>query len=135
MTTIIRESAYTVIMENDFVTWLNREMERRGWNNSELARRADVSPSTLSKAISGYNRPGLELCVGVADAFGLPPETVLRRAGLLPPSAEGDPAFTELLAVLRNVSRDELLNILEYAVYRHQQGAGKRNRHGTHRSE
>lgn len=134
MTTINGESDYTVTMEQDFVTWLNTEMDRRGWNYSELARRAGLNASTLSKAISGYNRPGLELCVGVAEALGVPPETVMRRAGLLPKSAEDDPAFAEIVDILRNVSRKELLNILEYVAFRYERQAGERNRHETNQT-
>jgi len=38
---------YTVNMEKDFSTWLMTELEKRGWTNSELARRAGVVPSTV----------------------------------------------------------------------------------------
>lgn len=38
----------------------------------------------LDKVITGYARPGLTFYQGVSRAFGMPLETVLRRAGLLP---------------------------------------------------
>ena len=34
---------------------------------------------------SQQKRPGVEFCLGVARAFNLPPEEVLREAGILPP--------------------------------------------------
>lgn len=67
-----------------FADWLTDQLTVRGWNNSELARRAGVVPSTISMAISGQTKPGLDLCLGIGRAFGLPPETILRHAGLLP---------------------------------------------------
>ena len=31
-------------MDTNFTTWLTTEMDKRGWNNSELARRAGLLP-------------------------------------------------------------------------------------------
>jgi transcriptional regulator with XRE-family HTH domain len=74
-----------VAMVNEFVDWLIAEMDRRGWNNSDLARAADVVPSTVSMIISGQKKPGWEFSKGVARALGLPPDFVFSKAGLLPP--------------------------------------------------
>jgi transcriptional regulator with XRE-family HTH domain len=71
-------------MVTEFINWLIEEIDKRGWSNSELARRASVAPATVSMIISGKSNPGLDFCVGVARAFNVPPEDVLRRAGLLP---------------------------------------------------
>jgi len=71
-------------MEKDFSTWLTIEMDRLGWNNSELARRASVVPSTISMVINRQKQPGPDLCNGIARALGVPPERVFREAGLLP---------------------------------------------------
>jgi DNA-binding XRE family transcriptional regulator len=60
-------------MDTDFVTWLTGEMDRRDWNNTDLAKRAGVVPSTVSMIISGHKKPGLEFCAGVARAFGVSP--------------------------------------------------------------
>lgn len=72
-------------MESDFATWLMREIETRGWTNAELARRAGISAASISMVVSGQKGVGLDFCLGVSRAFGQPPETVLRKAGLLPP--------------------------------------------------
>lgn len=73
-----------VTLEKDFVTWLIEEVERRGWNNSEFARRIGVSPSNVHIFVSRKRNPTWDFCVGVARAFGLPEDDVFRRAGLLP---------------------------------------------------
>lgn len=67
-----------------FVTWLNEEMDARGWKGAELARRAGLDPSSVTNVLNTMRRPGIEFCTGIGRAFGLPPEQVLRRAGLLP---------------------------------------------------
>jgi transcriptional regulator with XRE-family HTH domain len=122
-------------MENNFVTWLTTEMETRGWNNSELARRAGLVPSAVSQVIAGNRGPGPDFCRSVARALSLPPEMVFRRAGLLPglPGPEEDVMFGELLDVMRNLSVDERERLLEYALflYHHEVTKGKPSDAGT----
>jgi len=73
-------------MDTGFGTWLIAQMDDRGWNNSDLARRAGLAPSTISTVVNGQKRPGPEFCTGVAVALDLPPVIVFRKAGLLPPA-------------------------------------------------
>lgn len=89
---------------NDFVAWLTRELNERGWSNSELARRSELVPSTISMVISGRAKPGWEFCLGVARALGFPPEMVLRRAGLLPALPAPVEGEQEVLGILRTLT-------------------------------
>lgn len=91
-------------MDTDFDAWLIRELNERGWSNSELARRAGVVPSTVSMILSGQKRPGLEFCVGVARALRMPPEVVLRRAGLLPSLPDPVEEEQEAVGILRGLT-------------------------------
>ena len=75
-------------VREDFVTWLNRELDERGWSRSEAARRGEFSPSMLDKVIGGFANPGLDFCRGIARAFNMPLEDVFRRAGILPELVE-----------------------------------------------
>lgn len=102
-------------MVNEFITWLTKELNDRGWTNSELARRSELVPSTVSMVISGKTNPGLEFCLGVARAFGLPPEAVLRKAGLLPPlpaAVEGEQEVIGILRTLTAGQRNIILSML-----------------------
>jgi len=114
-------------MANNFVTWLTSEMETRGWNNSELARRAGLVPSAISQVIAGNRGTGPEFCRSVARALGLPPETVFRKAGLLPDlqGPEEDVTFGELLDVVRNLGVEERELVLEYAMFLHHRRKAK----------
>lgn len=67
-----------------FQEWLLAELRERGWSLSELARRADVGVSSLSMIVNELRGPGPDVLLGIARALRLPPETVFRRAGLLP---------------------------------------------------
>jgi transcriptional regulator with XRE-family HTH domain len=92
--------------------WLGSEMERRGWRPVDLAREAGLSTGTLSNVLRGSRRPGLHFCRKVAEALVLPPEQVLRHAGLLPPTPESTPSLREvdhLLSQLTPEQQDDVL--------------------------
>jgi transcriptional regulator with XRE-family HTH domain len=111
-------------MAKDLFTWITGEVNKRGWTNSELARRAGISPSTLSLVLSGDRKPGISFCVGVARAFDELPEKVLRLAGLIPPlPAPEDEGvnYEQLWDVVKNMSAQERQNVFEYARWRLQQ--------------
>ena len=98
---------------NAFIAWLDAELAQRRWSYHQLARRSGLSHSMLSRVRRG-GAPGWSLCRAVAAALDLPPEQVLRQAGLLPPvspeQAEYE-AFRHLLAQLSGEDRQELLEI------------------------
>jgi transcriptional regulator with XRE-family HTH domain len=96
-------------VEKEFVNWLIEELNTRGWNNSELARRANISPSMVSVVISGHSKPGINFCVGVARAFNMSPEQVQRLAGLIPPlpAPDDDPDLREIFDLARQLTRYE----------------------------
>jgi transcriptional regulator with XRE-family HTH domain len=114
-------------MDCDFVTWLTREMEERGWSNSELARRAGMVPSAVSQVISGTRSPGYEFCVKIARPLDQPPETVLRLAGLLPRLSASreisDFTIQRFVDIIRNLPEDTQHDLLEIAMalYRRQE--------------
>ena len=72
-------------MGNDFLSWLNEEMNARGWRNVDLARQALLSESTVSRVLNRERLPSADFCLSVAIALGYPISKVLGRAGLLPP--------------------------------------------------
>jgi len=106
---------------NGFVKWLNREMEARGWSQSELARRASVSRPTVSNVLMCKQTPSFEFCASVATALGEPPERLLRLAGLLPgpPMPPEDGSLRELIEIARGLSPEERQELREYALWRY----------------
>jgi len=67
----------------DFSEWLESELKKRGWSQSQLAHRGRIKPNTVSRVLSRERNPGPEFCRAVARALGLPQEYVFRRAGLI----------------------------------------------------
>lgn len=74
---------------DNFPRWLQRELNKRGWDQAELARRGDITAAHISRIVSGLRQPGPDFCKGVARALRVPPERVFRLAGLLPPRIIG----------------------------------------------
>jgi transcriptional regulator with XRE-family HTH domain len=102
-------------MDNDFVTWLNRAIQDRGWTPAELSRRSGMHPATISLVIHRERQPGIEFCVGIARALGEQPEYVARLAGLLPPAPPSVQEETELIHRLRRASatdRDAVIRMV-----------------------
>lgn len=106
-------------MENDFITWLLREIESRGWTNAEFCRRSGISQAMVSLVISGERQPGDKFCQGVARAFRgeVTLEEVMRRTHRLPRMHGDDPTLKELLEIANQLSPDVRRELLEYSKY------------------
>ena len=86
-----------------FGDWLLRSLENRGWSASELARRANLGPATVSRIISGTRQAGPDVALAIARALGESPETVMRRAGLLPSLPPPIAEEREIVSILRTL--------------------------------
>ena len=89
-------------MNDNLSSWLANELIIRGWSQSKLAKLAGVSKTAISDAISGKNPPKFDVCVAIAKALRLPPEEVLRKAGLLPKQSSNVTEDQERLLYLFN---------------------------------
>lgn len=68
----------------DFASWLEIELDKRGWSRSDLARRGDLTTAQVSRVMTRQQNPGEAFCKGVAKALGVPLDEVYRAAGKLP---------------------------------------------------
>lgn len=89
---------------SEFADWINAQLLERGWSGNELARRAGVSSAGFHQVMTDTHGPGLNFCLGVAQALGERPERVLRLAGLLPPIAPEVAEEEQACRVLRELS-------------------------------
>ena len=105
----------------NFTAWLYEQLNARDWSMNELARRADISSGAISLVMSGQRGPGPDVCLGIARALQLPPETVFRKAGLLPPTSEPEEPMTLqraafLFSHLNGDEQDAVLALMEKLV-------------------
>lgn len=106
---------------NNLFTWMNDEMNERGWSYAELARRSGLSPSTISLTNSGRNSATWDFCLAIANAFGEPPENVFRIAGLLPEAARGETLENLIVqAKYLNAENLETLTMIAGCLYKKQ---------------
>ncbi len=108
-------------VDYNFSEWLLNQLNSRGWTQAELARRAGVSRTAISDVISDKHSAGFELCLAISRALNLPPETVFRAAGLLPPVDEDtqyQEEFFHLLSQLSPQERQEILELLRFKAAR-----------------
>lgn len=78
-----------------FGEWIQKELDKRGWDQAELSRRGDITSSQVSRIMSGLRNPGIDACSAIAHAFNLPEEIVFREAGLLAARPAATPALEE----------------------------------------
>lgn len=108
-------------MSDELRVWISEELERRHWSHRELARQSGLSNSLVSKTLSGKMNVSITFCYKIAKAFDVPPEKVLRLAGILPtgPASDED-TLQELIELARNLSPEDQKEILEYVRFRYQ---------------
>jgi len=114
------------IMEKSksFAVWLQEEINNRNWAQADLARHSDISPPHIARILSGSRKIGAASCISIANAFHIPPETVFRKAGLLPPDSGVDLDISEwkyILARLPEREREELLDFARLKLERYKQ--------------
>lgn len=102
-------------MKEDFIDWLNKELINKGWNNTELVKRSGLANSTVSMALSKQSNIGYNFCVGVGRALNIPPEMLMRKAGLLPTLTIEDAYLEKVTFLIDQLSEEKkqlLLNTL-----------------------
>jgi transcriptional regulator with XRE-family HTH domain len=92
---ICYDKMYAMDDRIDFSQWLQEQMNERGLSQSDLARLAGVTRSSINGILVGTRGPGPDLCNAIARGLKLPPEVVFRAAGLLPPKPNAEPTVEE----------------------------------------
>lgn len=67
-----------------FPAWLQHKMNLHNWSASDLAKRINSYPSTVSRLLSGDRNAGVDTARAIARAFNERPEKVMKLAGILP---------------------------------------------------
>jgi transcriptional regulator with XRE-family HTH domain len=86
-----------------FAEWLQSEIDKRGWSQSDCARAADLNRAVINKLLNGKSKPQPQTLIAIARAFKIPIEIAYRAAGLLPPNPDGDDALEELIHAFRSI--------------------------------
>lgn len=88
---------------DNFGAWLQKQLNRRQWTQTELAKRAGVGQTTVSAWLRGARLPDALSCDKIADALFLSRDEVLARAGLRPVEHDDSDLVRELTELLRRI--------------------------------
>lgn len=105
------------------IKWINEKLIEEGWTIRELARRAKLSPTTIGDFLNHKTKAGLQFCIGIARAFRVPTETILRLAGHLPQLTEDVMMNEELLTYFTALPKSERRRILTIVRALHEEHA------------
>ena len=86
-----------------FSEWLQGEMDKRGWSQSDLARSAVLNRAVINKLLNGKSHPQPTTLEAISRALKMPIEIIYRAAGLLPAAPDMDETIEEAIHVLRNI--------------------------------
>ena len=86
-----------------FAEWLQSEIDKRGWSQSDCARAADLNRAVINKLVNSKSKPQPYTLVAIARAFKIPIEVAYRAAGLLPPSTGDDDSLEELIHAFKGI--------------------------------
>jgi transcriptional regulator with XRE-family HTH domain len=120
----------------DFSEWLEAEMSKRGWSQSDMARFAELNRAVIHKLLNGKSNPQPSTLGAIARALRLPIETAYRAAGLLPQNSDHDDTTEELIHILKSIQSPQrkataimLLKVLivEEENEQHKDAKGKRS--------
>ncbi len=103
----------SVSKQEEFIVWLDGELSRRGWSDYQLAKRAQISHSVISRARSG-SLPKWGACESIARALGMPTEFVFRKAGLLPSKTYDEAEYEQVAHLFGQLPRDDRERVLAF---------------------
>lgn len=90
-----------------FSEWLQAEMDKRGWSQSDLARYADLNRAVINKLLNGKSHPQPATLEAISRALKIPIEITYRAAGLLPTTPENDDSLEEAIHVLKSIQSSQ----------------------------
>lgn len=106
--------------------YLQKELDRLGWSQAELADRAKLDPGIISRALNGSRMPSVESLIAIANAMGIRPERVMIGAGIFPPDPSQNPdELTEkiihLVSQMDDIDKSDVFDYAELVLRRRKQ--------------
>lgn len=98
--------------DDRFGRWLYAELDKRHWNQRELARRTGITPSLINRWLNGRFAPSSQNALRLADSLNLDPNLVLEAAGLptMGAKAAGTSETLELVSIVERLRWRERLH-------------------------
>jgi DNA-binding XRE family transcriptional regulator len=105
-----------------FADWLNNELQTRRMSQAELARLGGISRSSINRVAVPGNKPGWDVCYGIAKGFKLSPASVFIKADLITDVTSYDEERAEnasyRFSLLSEIDQLEILELMEIKLRR-----------------
>jgi transcriptional regulator with XRE-family HTH domain len=93
-------------MSDKLSTWINQELEERGWSTREFGRRVGISPAHASRVVNGETTPSVKLCKEIAGVLGVIDQEVMIYAGILDPAPPETMRLSEAMRIFARLPPD-----------------------------
>lgn len=90
-----------------FSEWLQAEMDKRGWSQSDMARAAELNRAVINKLLSGKSHAQPTTLEAISRALKIPLETLYRVAGLLPANSDSDDTTEEAMHIFKSIQNSQ----------------------------
>jgi len=108
-----------------FASWLQNQMDERGYSQAELARLSKIKAASISRIMNGTRNVGPDVSKAIAQALQLDEDIVFRAAGLMKMKPNSDETVSEITTIYHSLDDDNRQDLLDYARLRlHKQGRG-----------
>src|SRR5512138_682659 len=97
------DKMFSVGQNTYFSEWLQAEMDKRDWSQSDCARAAELNRAVINKLLNGKCKPQPTTLLAIARGFKIPVEIAYRAAGLLPLGADQDDTTAEALYLFNSI--------------------------------
>jgi transcriptional regulator with XRE-family HTH domain len=92
--------------------WLAKQLKDNKLSMRELARRANISNSTISDVMAGKRPPTSDFCKAISGALKVPQVEVEILAGILPRPPGWSPELEEWGALFHQLTEEERANVM-----------------------
>lgn len=104
-------------MQENFIKWLQRQMDREGINQTELAERSGLYPSNISQVLSGDKNPGVDFFIKLAKGLRLPPGYIFEQYVDVTSTHFSDldrltKQTVEIMRILKGLGRDDDIGLI-----------------------
>ena len=103
-------------MSKRLSNWISEELSNKGWSGRELARRANISHTTVLDVVKGKRRPTWDFCASIAPVLGKNPAEVFALADLMRVYDE-DNTLKEITQTSKQLTIEERQDALKYLYY------------------
>jgi transcriptional regulator with XRE-family HTH domain len=119
----------TLMPKISFGEWLEEQLKAQKMRPVDLVRASGLDSGVVSNLINNRRNPGIDSCKAIAQALKLPITEVMTAAGIIPERPDGNPIIESTTNVMSSLSKEDQLEILQYAKLRLQLAQDKADHH------